>query len=187
MGVHGADGARYVDCAAHLAQPLRAALRGAVMAEGWTLPKVAGAITAVGVIAGALWWLIEWRVAKYIKETANPSTARCVLIPTSGHNIIPAKRGEWAIIEWRNIERIADCGAPDLTAVVVNGDGILHDTELGTSGVKLDPGITPELRYRFRIPESAEPGTAWFRVTMDFHEEGRTINSPRVFFEIPEE
>lgn len=53
-----------------------------------------------------------------------------------------------------------------------------------TDGVALEVGVTPELRYKFKIPETATAGRAWFAVTVNFPAEGQTVNSPRVYFKI---
>ncbi len=151
----------------------------------------AGQIMAVFALVAIImpfgWWLVRDNVRDVLRDFVVGSTPkRCVRIPATGHWIESAEPGQWATVVWHDIERVGNCGVPDLSALVVNGDGIYHDVETSTAGVMLPAGITPELRYRFRIPEGASPGRAWFRVTLDWPDEGRSINSPRIFFSIIE-
>lgn len=148
--------------------------------------KEVGAIWPIALaLLIAVWWLGSDKIRETLRDfLAGDQAKQCVIIPPSGHVIEGARPGGWATVTWHNINRISDCGTPDLTGLVVNGDGIYHDVLLSTSGVKLDIGVTGEIRYRFKIPDNATPGRAWFRVTLDFHEEGRSLNSPRVPFTI---
>ncbi|MBD2842717.1 hypothetical protein [Erythrobacter rubeus] len=139
------------------------------------------------IVLPIVWWLIADNVRSVLRDfLIEREPEQCVVIPSVGHNIQTAPPGDWATVTWHNIERRSDCGVPELTAIVVNGDGIYHDVRTSTSGVMLSEGITPELSYKFQVPERAAPGRAWFRVTLDFPERGRTINTPRIFFTIPE-
>jgi hypothetical protein len=151
-----------------------------------TVKGIAAVITGMAAIGSAIWWLGKPRFDAYILSLYQPAPVakQCVSIPPTGHFIESAPPGEWATIEWRGIERLKECPRPDLSGIIVNGDGIFHAVDLSITGVNLDVGVTPAFRYQFRVPEGAEPGRAWFRVTLDFHEQGRSVNSPRVFFTI---
>lgn len=134
-----------------------------------------------------LWWLVADELREGLRGfILGEQQTQCVAIPATGHTIETAPPGKWATVTWVNVNRQDDCGPPDLTAVVVNGDGIYHDVETSTQGVNLPRGITPSISYKFLVPKKAEPGRAWFQVTLNFPEKGRTINTPRLFFTIPE-
>lgn len=141
---------------------------------------------ALAIIGPAIWWLGGDKLQSTLSDFVNPNAAHCVRIPVNGHEIKSAAAGEWATVTWREIERTNDCGRPDIYGVLSNGDGIYHDVQLSTNGVNLKTGVTDELRYNFKIPQNVTAGRAWFRITLDFHQEGRTINSPRIYFIIEE-
>ncbi|MEM9783367.1 MAG: hypothetical protein AAF899_12945 [Pseudomonadota bacterium] len=113
----------------------------------------------------------------------------CVLVPTHGHSIEPGPPGAWVVIEWQNLERLRECGKPELNAVIRNGHQIAHTAELSTDGVDLPVGLHRSLRYLIRIPPDAIPGTACATVTVTFpraENPPAPHRSPFVCFQIQE-
>ncbi len=142
-------------------------------------------IAFVATICVGVWWIAEDKVRQIARNLVIESVDKCATIPASGHLIETAPAGSWGVVEWVAVERHADCGIPEITGVISNGDGILHDLELSTEGINYPVGIH-NIRYAFLVPKNVKSGRAYLMVTVNYPDAGQTINTPRIPFEIPE-
>lgn len=131
---------------------------------------------------------VKWYAVNYLGLEERGAGGPCVIIPEGGHYVQDAEIGGTGDLVWRNVNRLrADCGVPRLTAVVSNGLGFLHDVGLSITGVALPVGVTPELKYQYRLPDSVTPGRARLRVYVTFPDAvggAPTAFSPWVDFQI---
>ncbi|MEO0859239.1 MAG: hypothetical protein AAFY65_01400 [Pseudomonadota bacterium] len=136
------------------------------------LAKNVTAILAVlGVLGGGAMWLLEPHIAAWLQDRVSapvPIGGACTRIPRSGHFAGSGRSDDWVVLEWREVERLRDdCGQPDVTAIVANGDNVLHEADLSISGITLTKG-THDLKYLFRVPNETQPGPARIRVFVNF-------------------
>lgn len=141
-------------------------------------------VALMTIILSTIWWIAEDKVVLILKDILKDESHHCVVFPPSGHVIESESPGKWGTITWNGLNKFESCGIPQVTAVIVNGDGIYHDAPLSITGINVGVDEDMPIRYKFRIPPQSTPGRAWFRVTLTYSEVGRTINSPRVFFQI---
>lgn len=152
-----------------------------------TTTIIVGSVAAVSFLISIFGEPIIQSARRTLGVTSTTAASSCVYIPNDNrHKIDSAPPGGLATVTWRDVRRIRECEKPSLTAVIVNGDGLYHDVELTTNGVSLPVGVHDKVVYGFIVPESASPGEAWFRIELDFHEDSRSIRSPKIDFTILE-
>lgn len=127
-----------------------------------------------------------------IHEFEDRFAANCISFPDTGHTIERRNGGgtsiplrDTALVTLVGVKKIADCGVPDVTGVIVNGKGISHTFDLAPLMFEL--GENGPTRFSFNLPAGMEPGGAAFRIIHDYPQRGRTARSPRIFFTLTPE
>lgn len=143
------------------------------------LKIISGIITSSAIVGAALWWALEpkW-------EQLRNSNLPCVSFPSRAI-IETVQPGEWAVIDWPEIIRNRECGRPEIYAVISNGNGILHQVELSISGINLPIGPA-SMKYLMKLPDNVHPGSARFKLYLNFLEEGTHQETPWSVFTIGE-
>ena len=152
-----------------------------------SITKIAGWITSFGVILSALVWALADNLESYIIRTvaeADPMTSECIAFQRYGNRISPARPGEETEITWTNLRKLQNCGAPEVSTVMYDSNGVIFNPPINT--INLPLGVKERLTYRLKIPEDAAPGRAEFFITFKYQVEETPVNSPSiVFFILP--
>lgn len=155
--------------------------------SGFSITKIAGWISSITIIFGALVWALSDNVESYIISVvakSDPTVSECIVFQDYGNRVSPAKPGEWTDVTWTNLRKLKNCGPSRIQVSMYDSEGMLFTPEVSATQVNLEVGMMDKIAFRFKIPEDAKPGRAEVFMTVKYENEDTPMNSPHIFFYI---